>query len=46
MRYWGQNYEQDVPMPDGDVTPDLLQQTLGAFHRLHEQFYGYSSAAR
>ena len=41
MRYWGQNYEQDVPMPDGDVTPDLLQQTLGAFHRLHEQFYGY-----
>ena len=24
MRYWGQNYEQDVPMPDGDVTPDLL----------------------
>ena len=41
MRYWGQNYEQDVPMPDGDVTPDLLQQTLDAFHRLHEQFYGY-----
>jgi N-methylhydantoinase A len=41
MRYWGQNYEQDVPMPDGDVTADLLQQTLSAFHRLHEQFYGY-----
>ena len=41
MRYWGQNYEQDVPMPDGDVTPDLLQQTLDAFHRLHQQFYGY-----
>jgi N-methylhydantoinase A len=41
MRYWGQNYEQDVPMPDGKVTRDLLQQTLDAFHRLHEQFYGY-----
>jgi N-methylhydantoinase A len=41
MRYWGQNYEQDVPMPDGDVTPDLLEQTLDSFHRLHEQFYGY-----
>jgi N-methylhydantoinase A len=41
MRYWGQNYEQDVPMPDGDVTPELLQRTLDAFHRLHEQFYGY-----
>ena len=42
MRYWGQNYEQDVPMPDGDVTPALLAQTLDAFHRLHEQFYGYT----
>jgi N-methylhydantoinase A len=42
MRYWGQNYEQDVPMPTGPVTPALLEQTLEAFHRLHEQFYGYS----
>src|SRR5215213_9495365 len=42
MRYWGQNYEQDVPMPDGDVTPILLDRTLDAFHRLHERFYGYS----
>ncbi len=42
MRYWGQNYEQDVLMPPGDVTPELLEQTLEAFHRLHEQFYGYS----
>jgi N-methylhydantoinase A len=42
MRYWGQNYEQDVPMPIGPVTPELLEKTLAAFHRLHEQFYGYS----
>jgi N-methylhydantoinase A len=43
MRYWGQNYEQDVPMPLGaEVTPELLDKTLEAFHRLHEQFYGYS----
>jgi N-methylhydantoinase A len=43
MRYWGQNYEQDVPMPAGaQVTPELLEKTLEAFHRLHEQFYGYS----
>ena len=42
MRYWGQNYEQDVPMSPGPVTPELLEQTLEAFHRLHEQFYGYS----
>ncbi len=42
MRYWGQNYEQDVPMPVGAVTPDLLVETLTEFHRLHERFYGYS----
>ena len=42
MRYWGQNYEQDVPMPPGAVTPELLEATLDEFHRLHEQFYGYS----
>ncbi|MFM9106452.1 MAG: hydantoinase/oxoprolinase family protein [Chloroflexota bacterium] len=42
MRYWGQNYEQDVPVPAGEITPDLLGQTLERFHRLHEQFYGYA----
>ena len=42
MRYWGQNYEQDVPMAPGPVTPELLARTLDEFHRLHEQFYGYS----
>ena len=42
MRYWGQNYEQDVPMPEGDVTQELLNRTLDEFHRLHERFYGYS----
>ena len=42
MRYWGQNYEQEVPMPPGDVDADLLERTLNEFHRLHEQFYGYS----
>lgn len=42
MRYWGQNYEQEVPMPEGEVTPDLLQQTLRAFDKVHEQVYGYS----
>ena len=26
----------------GAVTPELLERTLEAFHRVHEQFYGYS----
>ena len=43
MRYWGQNYEQDVPVPDGPVTPGAAgARRCDAFHRLHEQFYGYS----
>jgi N-methylhydantoinase A len=42
MRYWGQNYEQDVPMEQGQVTPELLERTLRAFDKVHEQVYGYS----
>ena len=42
MRYWGQNYEHDVPLPPGPVTPELLQETLRAFDKVHEQVYGYS----
>ena len=42
MRYWGQNYEQDVPMEAGNVTPELLERTLRAFDKVHEQVYGYS----
>ncbi len=42
MRYWGQNYEQDVPMEAGDVTPELLERTLRTFDKVHEQVYGYS----
>lgn len=42
MRYWGQNYEQDVPMEAGEVTPELLERTLRAFDKVHEQVYGYS----
>jgi N-methylhydantoinase A len=42
MRYWGQNYEQDVPMEHGPVTPELLEHTLKTFGNVHEQVYGYS----
>lgn len=42
MRYWGQNYEQDVPVANGKITTDLLKRTLDRFHQLHEEFYGYS----
>ena len=29
-------------MPDGAITSALLDRTLDEFHRMHEQFYGYS----
>ncbi len=41
MRYAGQNYEQDVPVPPGPVTADSLQALLGAFGEAHRRFYGH-----
>lgn len=42
MRYSGQNYEHDVKMKKGPVTSESLLEAFEGFHRLHEQFYGYS----
>jgi N-methylhydantoinase A len=42
MRYWGQNYEQEVPVPDGEIDDSVLAGALERFHHLHEEFYGYS----
>jgi N-methylhydantoinase A len=38
MRYQGQNYEQEIPLAEGPVD---LAATVEAYHRLHEDFYGY-----
>jgi len=38
MRYQGQNYEQEIPVPEGPVD---LAQTVEGYNRLHEEFYGY-----
>jgi N-methylhydantoinase A len=38
MRYGGQNYEQEIPVPRGPVDFDAV---VEAYHRLHEEFYGY-----
>jgi N-methylhydantoinase A len=42
MRYSGQNYEHDVRLKNGPVTPGVLQNAFESFHRIHQQFYGYS----
>jgi N-methylhydantoinase A len=41
MRYEGQNYEQEIPVPEGGITPETLDAILGRYHDLHEEFYGY-----
>ena len=42
MRYSGQNYEHDVKLKNGPVPSRILLDAFEGFHKLHEQFYGYS----
>ena len=41
MRYQGQNYEQEVPVPSGPLAEDDLAHVYAEFGRLYEGFYGY-----
>ena len=42
LRYAGQNYERDVPLPQGPLTEHVLEGAFAAFHDLHHETYGYS----
>lgn len=42
MRYLGQNYEHEVPLPSGEVTPARLRDAYDSFSRIHEERYGYA----
>ena len=42
MRYAGQNYERDVPLPPGRLDGRALAAAFDAFHALHHEVYGYS----
>ncbi len=41
MRYLGQNYEEEIPIPGGEVTAESLPQLLAAFETHYEATYGY-----
>ena len=41
MRYQGQNYEQEVPFPDGVIGEPALTAAYEEYGRLYEGFYGY-----
>jgi N-methylhydantoinase A len=41
MRYQGQNYEQEVAVPDGAIGDAALAGVYAEYGRLYEGFYGY-----
>lgn len=41
MRYLGQNYEEEIPIPDGKLTAESLPDLLAAFESHYEATYGY-----
>jgi N-methylhydantoinase A len=41
MRYEGQNYEQEIPVPGGEIADEVLAGILERYHELHHEFYGY-----
>jgi len=43
VRYPGQAYEVNVPVPGGDPDAPMLAATVASFHRLHHRAYAYSS---
>jgi N-methylhydantoinase A len=43
MRYAGQNYEHEVPVPTA-LTEDALRHALVSFERIHAERYGYAIA--
>jgi N-methylhydantoinase A len=42
VRYVGQNWELNVPMPGGPLSTDDFERAAGVFEQEHERFYGYS----
>ncbi len=42
MRYLGQNYEHEVPIPSDAITADRLSIAYQAFIDTHEEIYGYA----
>jgi N-methylhydantoinase A len=41
LRYFGQAFEVRVPVPDGDLDADALEEVARRFHAEHRALYGY-----
>ncbi len=44
MRYLGQNYEEEIPIPDGPLTQEAWQRLITGFEQHYEAEYGYRIA--
>jgi N-methylhydantoinase A len=44
LRYLGQNYEHEVPLPTLPLTHQSLDGLFASFHRIHTELYGYHMA--
>jgi N-methylhydantoinase A len=42
MRYYGQGYEVDVPVPGGQLSKGHVEEIKQSFHQIHAQLYGYN----
>ena len=41
LRYFGQNFELEIPVPDGDLDAGAFKTIIENFHVEHERLYGY-----
>ncbi|MCL5257302.1 MAG: hydantoinase/oxoprolinase family protein, partial [Chloroflexi bacterium] len=41
MRYYGQNYEHEVPLPYGEIDDQKLKAAFDEFNKIHFALYGY-----
>jgi N-methylhydantoinase A len=41
MRYYGQNYESEIPISGGQITEDVMKSAYQKFHGTHKEYYGY-----
>lgn len=45
LRYVGQGYELKIPIPDGSLTSERMEEVWSAFHAAHAAEYGHSFEA-
>lgn len=41
LRYFGQNFELEVPVPDGNMDAEAVAEIVDSFHDEHQRLYGY-----